>query len=214
MKKNIICCLLFCCAAIVSQAQTHHAKMVTNYGTMVVELYDNTPLHRDNFIKLVNEHFYDSLLFHRVIKGFMIQAGDPESKHANDTAFLGNGDLGYAIPAEFNENNFHKKGALAQARDENPDKASSACQFYIVQGQLANDSTFIRAKLRNNYEQPEAHKNVYRTWGGVPHLDMNYTVYGEVTKGFQVIDKIALVETDKNDRPRKPVMIISIRMLD
>jgi peptidyl-prolyl cis-trans isomerase B (cyclophilin B) len=214
MKKNIICCLLFCCAAIVSQAQTHHAKMVTNYGTMVVELYDNTPLHRDNFIKLVNEHFYDSLLFHRVIKGFMIQAGDPESKHANDTAFLGNGDLGYAIPAEFNENNFHKKGALAQARDENPDKASSACQFYIVQGKLANDSTFIRAKLRNNYEQPEAHQNIYRTWGGVPHLDMNYTVYGEVTKGFQVIDKIALVETDKNDRPRKPVMIISIRMLD
>jgi peptidyl-prolyl cis-trans isomerase B (cyclophilin B) len=79
---------------------------------------------------------------------------------------------------------------------------------------LANDSTFIRAKLRNNYEQTEAHKNIYRTWGGVPHLDMNYTVYGEVTKGFQVIDKIALVETDKNDRPRKPVMIISIRMLD
>ena len=213
MIKSLFASILLLSVVQVLNAQTHRAKISTNYGNMVVALYDNTPLHRDNFIKLANEHFYDSLLFHRVIQGFMIQGGDPDSKHASDTALLGEGDVGYTIPAEFNETNFHKKGALAQARDDNPAKASSACQFYIVQGKIANDSTFIKAKARNNYEQPEGKKQVYRTLGGVPHLDMRYTVYGEVIKGLKVVDKIAAVKTDENDRQLTAVMIQSIRII-
>ncbi|MCX6200024.1 MAG: peptidylprolyl isomerase [Bacteroidetes bacterium] len=197
-------------------AQTHRAKIITNYGTIVIELYDGTPKHRDNFIKLANQNYFDSLLFHRVIKGFVVQAGDPTSKNANDTAQLGEGDLGYTVPAEiFPERYFHKRGTVGMARDENPEKASSACQFYIVQGKIANDSTFIKARARTNgYEISEEHKQVYRTIGGIPHLDSRYTVFGEVMKGMEVVDKIALVETDKNDRPKKEVRIKKVKMLN
>lgn len=195
------------------KSQTYKVKMFTNYGNITIVLFDETPKHRDNFVKLVKAHFYDSLLFHRVIKGFVIQGGDPTSKTATDTALLGEGDIGYTIPAEFNANLFHKKGMLAQARDDNPEKASSACQFYIVQGKIANDSAFIKAKKRTGNETPEAHKIVYRKIGGIPHLDMNYTVYGEVVKGLKVVDKIAAVKTDKNDRPIKPVRIKTIKLL-
>jgi cyclophilin family peptidyl-prolyl cis-trans isomerase len=214
MKNTLILVslLIFC---ITSHAQTHTAKIVTNYGAIKVMLYDGTPLHRDNFIKLVNQHFYDSLLFHRVIKGFVIQAGDPVSKTANDTALLGDGDAGYTVPAEIMPDKYyHKFGALAAARDDNPAKASSGCQFYIVQGKIANDSTFAKAKIRSGgYEIPETHKQVYRTDGGTPTLDARYTVFGEVVSGMNIIDKIADVETDKNDRPKAPVRIISIRMV-
>ena len=213
--KNIL--LLICLLTLTTGAfaQSRTAKIVTNYGTIRVMLYDSTPLHRDNFIKLVNQKFYDSLLFHRVIRGFMIQAGDPNSKTANDTAMLGDGDVGYTVPAEIKPDlYYHKSGALAAARDDNPAKASSGCQFYIVQGKIANDSTFIKAKLRTGgYEIPEAHKQVYRREGGVPLLDSRYTVFGEVVAGMNVVDKIAEVETDKNDRPRAPVRIISVRMV-
>jgi cyclophilin family peptidyl-prolyl cis-trans isomerase len=195
------------------KSQTYKVKMFTNYGNITIVLFDETPKHRDNFVKLVKAHFYDSLLFHRVIKGFVIQGGDPTSKTAADTALLGEGDIGYTIPAEFNANLFHKKGMLAQARDDNPEKASSACQFYIVQGKIANDSAFIKAKKRTGNETPEAHKIVYRKIGGIPHLDMNYTVYGEVVKGLKVVDKIAAVKTDENDRPIKPVRIKTIKLL-
>jgi peptidyl-prolyl cis-trans isomerase B (cyclophilin B) len=210
--------LLIFLSSIVSASlysQTHTAKIVTNYGTIKVMLYDGTPLHRDNFIKLADAHFFDSLLFHRVIKGFVIQAGDPTSKTANDTALLGDGDLGYTIPAEIvPDKYYHKVGALAAARDDNPSKASSACQFYIVQGQVANDSTFARARIRSNgYEIPEDHKAVYRKDGGTPQLDSRYTVFGEVVSGMNIVDKIADVATDKNDRPKEPVRIISIRMV-
>ncbi|MCW3125481.1 MAG: peptidylprolyl isomerase [Bacteroidetes bacterium] len=213
--RKILSLLAFIAIACSASAQTHEADIVTNYGTMRVMLYDSTPQHRDNFIKLVKNHTYDSLLFHRVIRGFMIQAGDPNSKHANDTAMLGDGDLGYTIPAEIMPDKYyHKRGALAAARDDNPAKASSACQFYIVQGKVANDSTFIKSKARTDgYETPEAHKKVYRTEGGVPHLDSRYSVFGEVIKGIYVIDRITDEETDKNDRPKKAVRIKTVKMV-
>jgi len=213
MYKFIFTCLLGLSLFTKLQAQTYKAKIITNYGNITVVLYDETPKHRDNFIKLVKEHFYDSLLFHRVIKGFVIQGGDPTSKTASDTAMLGEGDLGYTIPAEFNPKYFHKKGVLAQARDDNPEKASSACQFYIVQGKVADDSTFIKAKKRTGNEVPEINKIVYRKIGGIPHLDLNYTIYGEVIKGLKIVDKIAVVKTDKNDRPLKPVRIKTIKLI-
>src|SRR5690349_4622324 len=125
-------------------------KISTSYGDMVIKLYNETPQHRDNFLKLVKEHFYDSLLFHRVIKGFMLQGGDPQSKNASPTQMLGSGDVGYTIPAEFNQKLIHKKGALAAARTENPEKKSSGCQFYIVQGRPASDAELNATEQRNN----------------------------------------------------------------
>lgn len=213
--RNIILLLTLSLTSLIVQAQTHEAEIVTNYGRIRVMLYDGTPLHRDNFIKLVNEHKYDSLLFHRVIKGFMIQGGDPGSKLASDTALLGDGDLGYTIPAEIMPDKYyHKRGALAAARDDNPKKESSAIQFYIVQGKVANDSTFIKAKQRSGgYEIPEAHKQVYRTEGGVPRLDSQYTVYGEVVKGMAVVDGIAESLTDSHDRPVRNIRIRTVRMV-
>lgn len=194
------------------QSQTFTAKIVTDYGNIEIMLYDSTPKHRDNFIKLVREKFYDSLLFHRVIEGFVIQGGDPDSKNCSDTFTLGDGDLGYTIPAEFRPEYFHKRGALGQARDDNPEKASSACQFYIVQGKVANDSTFFKAYKRNNYLQPVKNKIAYRTIGGIPHLDMRYTIYGEVIIGMDVVDKIATVKKNDKDRPIENVRIKTITL--
>lgn len=213
MKASLVS--VFICVSILLSAQTQRAKIVTNYGAIEVMLYDGTPQHRDNFIKLVKEHYYDSLLFHRVIKNFVIQAGDPVSKNADDTAQLGDGDLGYTVPAEIcPEKYFHKRGALGMARDDNPAKASSACQFYIVTGRVANDSILKKAKERTGgYEIPKEHKLVYQTSGGIPHLDSRYTVFGEVTEGMEVVDKISAVLTDKNDRPLKPVRIRTMVLL-
>jgi cyclophilin family peptidyl-prolyl cis-trans isomerase len=212
--KNIFLILLVAIIFSSLKSQTYTVRIITNMGSMDVMLYDETPLHRDNFLKLVEAHHYDSLLFHRVIKGFMIQAGDPTSKYANETALLGDGDLPYTIPAEFNTKYYHKKYAFAQARDENPAKASSASQFYIVQGKIPNDSTYIKAKSRSGYDIPQEHKIEYAKFGGTPQLDMSYTVYGELVKGFAVLDKIALVPTDKNDRPLKEVRIITCILLN
>jgi peptidyl-prolyl cis-trans isomerase B (cyclophilin B) len=164
-------------------------------------------------MKLVKKHFYDSLLFHRVIKNFMIQGGDPNSKHAapGDTT-LGEGDVGYTIPAEFNPKLFHKKGVLAAARDDNPARASSGCQFYIVQGKKFTDSTLnVVETKRLKHKIPEYQRDVYKTTGGTPHLDQGYTVFGEVIKGQEVIDKIAAEPTDKRDRPIND-MRMKIRM--
>jgi cyclophilin family peptidyl-prolyl cis-trans isomerase len=203
MKKIILIATLLFSIQAISQTGHRKVKVTTPHGKMIILLYDETPLHRDNFIKLVKKHFYDSLLFHRVIKNFMIQGGDPTSKHAlpGDTT-LGEGDVGYTIPAEFNMKLFHKKGVLAAARDDNPTKASSGCQFYIVQGKKFTDSTLnIVETKRLKHKIPEYQREVYKTTGGTPHLDQGYTVFGEVIKGQEVIDKIASEPTDKRDRP-------------
>ena len=176
-------------------------KVTTDSGVMIIRLYDKTPLHRDNFIKLANAHFFDSLLFHRVISEFMIQGGDPQSKYAQSGQMLGNGDVGYTIPAEFDTSLYHKKGALAAARTNNPAKASSGCQFYIVQGRKWTDVELNNLEIQSGIKYSAAQRNIYKTLGGTAQLDMGYTVFGEVESGFEVIDKIASVQKDGNDRP-------------
>lgn len=195
-------------------------EITTDYGVMIAKLYDSTPLHRDNFVKLVEQKFYDSLLFHRVINQFMIQGGDPASKTAPDGVPLGTGSLkGDRIPAEFKSYLFHKKGALAAARDENPGKASSNCQFYIVQGK-----TMTEQELDNMYNQrvkpsnplftyTKSQKEIYNRLGGTPFLDQSYTVFGEVISGLDVIDKIARAPKDQSDRPIQNIRM-KIRLLN
>jgi cyclophilin family peptidyl-prolyl cis-trans isomerase len=180
-------------------------KISTDFGDMQVKLYNKTPQHRDNFIKLVSEHFYDSLLFHRVISGFMIQGGDPNSKYAQPGARLGNGDVGYKVPAEFDSTLFHKKGALCAARDGNPEKASSGCQFYIVQGKPVSEPELDNISMRNGFKYSPAQRMTYKMNGGTPQLDNNYTVFGEVESGMDVIDKIAAVQKGAADRPVQDV---------
>ncbi len=201
--------------SILLNGQSAIIRLETNYGDIKISLYDGTPIHRDNFLQLIHSGYYDSLQFHRVIKGFVIQAGDPDSKTAPDTVMLGDGDLGYSLKAEiFPETYFHKRGAVGMARDDNPEKRSSACQFYIVQGKPANDSTLFKAKQRTNgYVIPDTFKTIYRSIGGIPHLDSRYTVFGEVTDGMEVVDAIAKLPTDSNDRPLKPVIIIKTEIL-
>lgn len=203
-------------SATQNQQKERLVQISTNFGNMVVKLYDSTPLHRDNFIKLVTEGFYDSLLFHRVIDGFMIQGGDPNSKNAPAGDRLGMGSApGDRIPAEFRKDIIHKKGALAAARDNNPAKASSNCQFYIVHGKTYDDASLnsveCQAVRQNNpsFYYTEAQRQTYRTIGGTPMLDQNYTVFGEVIEGLDVIDKIATLEKDEFDRP---VQDVSMKM--
>lgn len=181
-------------------------KITTDFGVMIVRLYDKTPLHRDNFIKLANEHFFDSLLFHRVISQFMIQGGDPQSKYAQPGQMLGSGDVGYTVPAEFDTSFIHKRGALSGARmpdHMNPTKASSGCQFYIVQGKTWTDADLNNMEMQQGRKYSPAQRNMYKTIGGTPFLDMGYTVFGEVESGLEVIDKIASVPTTgaPSDRP-------------
>ena len=244
-------------------------KIETTAGDIKVELYNETPKHRDNFIKLVKDGMYEGTLFHRVIKDFMIQAGDPDSKNAPKGKMLGAGDVGYTIPAEFvYPKFFHKKGALSAARqgdNVNPKKESSGCQFYIVTGKVYNDSTLLSMESQMNEnkinvifntlaqkhmkeiykmrkandedglydlqeklfaeaqeiaaKQPEFHFTpeqieAYTTVGGTPHLDGEYTVFGEVVEGMDVVDKIQQVKTDRSDRPEEDVKIIKATILD
>ena len=242
--------------------------ITTNFGEIQVKLYNETPVHRDNFIKLVKDGVYDSLLFHRVINQFMIQGGDPESKDAKPGKKLGDGTLGYTVPAEFIEGIYHKKGVLAAARegdDINPEKASSASQFYLVQGKVFTDEELdaLLQKMRErafgkllaeHLQQPgnealrmaytkaskkrdmvsldslnqavsthfseelneitfnETQRDIYTTVGGTPHLDGAYTVFGEIVEGLDVLDSIAAVQTDKNDRPLEDV-VFSVSLL-
>ncbi len=195
--------------------------MQTTMGDMVIRLSDSTPLHRDNFLKLVKVGYYDSVLFHRVIKDFMIQGGDPNSIRAAAGKPLGDGGPGYTVPAEFRKTLFHKKGALAAARmgdNLNPTKASSGSQFYIAQGKVFTDAGLdsVETFRLNGRKIPAEQREVYKTIGGTPHLDQGYTVYGEVVKGLDVVDKIAAVQTSRaqdRDRPLQDVRIIKAKLI-
>ncbi|MBQ8672955.1 MAG: peptidylprolyl isomerase [Bacteroides sp.] len=244
-------------------------KIETTAGDIVVRLYDDTPRHRDNFVKLAQDGTYEGTLFHRVIKDFMVQAGDPDSKKATKGQQLGSGDVGYTLPAEFvYPKYFHKKGVLSAARkgdQVNPEKASSGCQFYIVTGKVYSDSTLLGMEQQmnnmrlNNAFQTLAQKHMteiykmrkagdqeglmdlqekliaeaeaqvagqepfrftpeqvqaYTTVGGAPHLDGEYTVFGEVLEGMDVVDKIQCVKTDHNDRPNEDIKIKKVTVLE
>ena len=252
-------CLLTCTLILSNCSANGPTKIVivTDYGDIVVQLYENTPQHRDNFIKLVKEGFYDGTLFHRVIKDFMIQGGDPTTKKINPGEPVGSGGPGYTVPAEFVPENIHKYGALAAARQSdqiNPTRASSGSQFYIVRGKVFTeealvqsemqvaygnarqmyyqylkeeedamqkagktvdpDSAHFRAQRRaevylreNPYRMKEEYRQIYKTIGGTPHLDNEYTVFGEVLKGMDIVEKISAMETDDTNRPKTDVRI-------
>lgn len=199
----------------------------TTEGDITLKLYNETPLHRDNFIKLVKAKTYDGVLFHRVINEFMIQGGDPNSKTAAPDVMLGDGDVGYTIPAEFRTPNiYHKYGALAAARqgdDTNPQKASSGCQFYLVVGKKFTDEQLDKleeSKIAryghvndSTYKFSPQARHHYKTIGGTPHLDGNYTVYGEVLMGMEVVEKISKVETNRMDRPIEDIRIKKMKLI-
>ena len=279
MKQNfwILLIILACSAVACKSGQKKNGnmeketvlKIETSMGDIKVKLYNETPKHRDNFIKLAKDGTYNGTLFHRVIKDFMVQAGDPESKNAPKGKMLGSGDVGYTVPAEFvYPKYFHKKGALSAARqgDEvNPKKESSGCQFYIVTGKVFNDSTLLNMEQQKNQnkvteafnalaqkhmkeiykmrkandqdglyalqdtlfiqaeaeaaKQPDFHFTpeqikAYTTVGGTPHLDGEYTVFGEVVEGMDIVDKIQQVKTDRSDRPEEDVKIINVSVIE
>ena len=261
MKKFALLSILFSLFVISCQPDQPKKKdqlykIETEYGDMVFKLYNETPLHKANFEKLVEQNYFDDLLFHRVINEFMIQGGDPTSKNAEPRKMLGEGGPGYTIPAEFIDTIFHKKGGSAAARegdDTNPEMRSAGSQFYIVQGKVFNDTDIKKVEdrinlsrlnklvthyikeakkeayntggtidyqvilpearkkakeefeLQETYKIPENKLKIYKTIGGTPHLDNAYTVFGEVVKGLEVLDIIAAIETDKNNRPLKDV---------
>ncbi len=202
-------------AQSVKQKTVSKVKISTDYGDMVVELYNDTPKHRDNFLKLVRQGFYNDLLFHRVISGFMIQGGDPTSKNAPAGQQLGSGNLGYTVPAEFVPAHIHRKGALAAARqgdNVNPNKASSASQFYIVQGNVWTLQQLQMVEQRFGRKLTKQQQQIYTSVGGAPHLDGDYTVFGQVVSGLEVIDKIAAVQCDRFDRPLKNIKMTIVEI--
>lgn len=195
-----------------------HVKITTKFGDMIVELFDETPQHRDNFLKLVDEGYYNDLIFHRVIKNFMIQGGDPDSRGAAPNARLGAGGPGYTVPAEFNNAFTHKKGALAAARQGdqvNPKRASSGSQFYIVQGAPVQEAMLLNLEMRRNYGKDSTNQfhyspedlEFFKTQGGTPHLDGEYTVFGQIIEGLSIVDSIGAVRTMPGDRPVEDVIM-------
>ena len=274
MRRIFLFFLIVLCASFCfKQKRTNVIVLIhTNIGDIKIRLYDDTPLHRDNFIKLVKQNYYDSLLFHRVIKNFLIHGGDPDSRNASKNKMLGIGGPGYTIPAEISSTHIHKKGALASARlgsDVNPNKESSGSQFYIVTGHPVTDDMLnqnehqimeakrgdlinaylskpenknimpsldscknkgdkdgfdkIVAKITSDLDDDfkklellkytEEQRNSYKSLGGAPHLDNDYTVFGEVIEGIDIIDKISMVNTDSNDRPLDNIVIIYMKIV-
>ncbi|MEK7226727.1 MAG: peptidylprolyl isomerase [Bacteroidota bacterium] len=230
MKKQIafIVCIFLTALSYAQKDSTLKKKdrkrdvlLQTSMGDIVIRLSDSTPLHRDNFLKLVKVGFYDSILFHRVIKDFMIQGGDPDSRSAPAGKQLGNGGPKYTVPAEFVPTLFHKKGVIAAARTSdnvNPLKASSGSQFYLAQGKKFTDEELdnLEKTRLGGIKIPADQREVYKTVGGIPHLDRNYTVFGEVVKGIETIDKISAVATSRRadkDRPLTDVRIIKAKLV-
>ena len=196
----------------------HEVLLETSKGNIRGKLYNDTPIHRDNFLKLVRQGFYDGLLFHRVIPDFMIQAGDSASRHAKEGVLLGDSPEPYTLPAEIHfPAHFHRRGALAAAREgdeKNPQRASSYSQFYIVTGSIFTDDGLdimqerLDSTTHNTIKLTPKIKEVYRTFGGAPHLDGQYTVFGEVVEGFDVTDLIQWASRDENNRPFDDIRII------
>lgn len=211
-KRHFLLGLLLLACLTPAFAQKYKVLMTTTEGKIELMLYDKTPQHRDNFVKLARQHFYDSTLFHRVIPDFMIQGGDPKSKQASAGMPLGEGDVGYTVPAELVPEYIHKRGALAAARDNNPQKSSSGCQFYITVGKKFNESELATISKRTGKTYTDAQKKLYAEIGGTPHLDNNYTVYGEVTKGMDVVDKIVHQPRNTMDRPDKDQRMLKVRV--
>lgn len=206
-----VCFLLSGATRPPADKKTEVVVLSTIYGDMTIKLYDETPRHKENFLRLVKEGFYDDLLFHRVIKNFMVQGGDPDSKGASSGKQLGQGGPGYTLPAEIRPEFIHKKGALAAARQGdqvNPRKESSGSQFYIVQGAAADTAYLRRGNQGVTYT--EAQLQTYAELGGTPHLDGAYTVFGEVIEGLDIIDSIAAQPT--NRRSNRPLKDITMTM--
>ena len=190
------------------------AEIETDFGVMKVKLYNSTPKHRDNFITLANENFYEDLLFHRIINGFMVQGGDPDSRDAGPNVRLGGGGPGYQTDAEIGA--LHIKGALAAARTPdtvNPERKSSGSQFYIVHGRAQSDAALDAIEKQKNVKYSPEQRELYKTLGGTPQLDNDYTVFGEVVEGMEVIDKIAAVKTAPGDRPVEDIKM-KVRILN
>lgn len=207
-KVTLMLCGLLLTTGLFAKTPTFHYVLIsTDKGQCLLKLYNETPKHRDNFVKLVKEHYFDSLLFHRVIHNFMVQGGDPDSRHAAEKQALGNGGPDYTVPAEIQEGLIHKKGTIGAARDDNPAKQSSASQFYFVQGRVFTPAaldSLEQFRLKGK-KLTTAQREAYTTIGGTPHLDGNYTVFGELLNGVEVVDKIAEVKTDERDRPLQDV---------
>jgi peptidyl-prolyl cis-trans isomerase B (cyclophilin B) len=216
MKKLLLftaCLFAITLNAVAKKNKDTKVVIETEYGKIVMLLYANTPQNTANMVKLANEHYYDSTLFHRVIPNFVIQGGDPESKHAKPGQALGNGDLKYRVPAEINDSDFHKYGALGVARDNTPDKSGSACQFYIVTGRKYTEDELDKISKSTKHNYTAAQREIYKTKGGTPHLDGNYTVFGEVLEGMDVVEKISNEPRDRADRPNKDIRMLSVRVV-
>lgn len=220
--KTTLLALTFLLTFSACKNKNTYVSLNTTEGEIIIKLYDQTPKHKENFTKLVKDGYYDGVLFHRVINDFMIQTGDPNSKNAEPGERIGSGGPDYKIDAEFNDSLFHKKGAVAAARDNNPEKKSSGSQFYIVEGKKLSDIELTMIQKRNGMTYTEEQKEIYKTLGGTPFLDNNYTVFGEVVKGMKIVELISDTETDriKNptsrqnvDRPTRDIKIVKAKII-
>ena len=222
IKNAFIGLMLLVCGSAMAQDRAE-VEFQTTEGNIRIALFNETPQHRDNFMKLVRMEFYDSLLFHRVIKDFMIQGGDLHSKHAAPGKLLGEGELDYTIEPEFRlPQIYHRRGVIASARESdrvNPERRSGAAQFYIVWGKIYDDKRLATVQERLDSATNGQVKltpemiETYKTVGGTPHLDGQYTVFGEVTQGLDIVERIMQAETDKNDRPLKDVRILKVKII-